>query len=138
MRRVLRFGAGLVLIALVTGLAVTIAPRVVWPDRPVPAWLAPDLEDLRHGLWGHATDHGGLVLQLTFIEARCDPDGSVALIFEEHRPPYLVTRHAYVGGTREATGDVSWGGGGYGIEGSLLADAEFIYLYGVSPPVCDG
>jgi hypothetical protein len=135
MKRVLRFGAGLVLIVLVTGLAVTYAPQVIWPDRPVPAWLAPNLEDLRRDLQGHANDRG-LVLHLTFIEARCDPDGSVAVIFEEHRPPYLATRHAYVGGSREATGDVSWGGGGYGIEGSLLADAEFIHLFGADPPVC--
>lgn len=122
---------------VLAGLAATFLPSVVWPDAPVPASLAASVPSARWRLWTEATDGLRLPLHLTLVEARCGLDGSVALIFEEHRPPYTESRFAYAArGSMPTSVDDSWGGG-YGITGSVLDDEEFIHLVGQNPPSCE-
>ena len=87
MKRVIRVVVLGALAVVLAGLAATFLPPVVWPDAPVPASLAASVPSARWRLWTEATDALRLPLHLTFVEARCGSDGSVALIFEEHRPP---------------------------------------------------
>lgn len=136
MRRVI--GAVTVVGSLIIlgGLAAAFLPPVIWPDAPAPASLAQSVPSARWQLWTEATDGLRLPLHLTFVEARCGSDGSVGLIFEEHRPPYAERRFAYAArGSMPSSADDSWGGG-YGITGSVLDDDEFTHLLGPNPPVC--
>jgi hypothetical protein len=119
------------------GLAATFLPPVIWPDAPAPGALADSVPAARWKLWTEATDGLRLPLHLTFVEARCGSDGSVGLIFEEHRPPYTDERFAYAArGTMPTAADDSWSGG-YGINGSVLDDDEFIHLLGPNPSICE-
>ncbi|MHB8959864.1 MAG: hypothetical protein ACYDAN_09585 [Candidatus Limnocylindrales bacterium] len=118
------------------GLATTFLPSVIWPDSPAPASVAASVPAARWQLWTEATDGLRLPLHLTFTEARCGADGSVGLIFEEHRPPSTERRFAYAArGSMPSSADNAWSGG-YGISGSVLDDDEFIHLLGPNPPVC--
>lgn len=123
---------------VIVGLAATFLPAVFWPDAPVPASLAASVPSARQRLWTEAMDGLRLPLHLTFVEARCGSDGSVALIFEEHRPPYTESRFAYAArGSMPTSAADSWSGG-YGISGSVLDDDELIHLMGRNPPSCEG
>ncbi|MDA8201610.1 MAG: hypothetical protein M0Z49_02400 [Chloroflexi bacterium] len=138
----MRTAIGLAVTALTTlvafGLMAILLPPVLWPDRPIPPSLAAYVPAARQQLWSEATDSLRLPLHLTFREARCSPDGSVALIFEEHRPPYTETRFAYaLRGSMPTAADDSWDGGA-GIAGSVLDDSEFIHQMGSDSTVCGG
>jgi hypothetical protein len=119
------------------GLAATFLPPVVWPDVPMPASLAASMPSARWRLWTEATDEFRLPLHLAFVEARCGSDGSVALIFEEHRPPYTERRFAYAVRGSTPTSDAGSWSGGWGIIGSVLDDEEFVHLMGQDPPPCE-
>lgn len=119
------------------GLAATFLPPAIWPDAPAPEALAESVPPARWKLWTEATDGLRLPLHLTFVEARCGSDGSVGLIFEEHRPPYIDQRFAYAArGSMPTAGDNSWSGG-YEITGSVLDDDEFIRALGSNPSICE-
>ncbi len=136
MKRVL--GAAALAVAIVVGAALsgTYLPAVIWPDAPVPSSLAASMPAARQILWTEGSDGLRLPLHLTYMEARCAADGSVAVIFEEHRPPYTDTKFAYaVRGSMPAGSDEAWGGG-YGIPGPVLGDDEFIHLMGRDPARC--
>ncbi len=138
----MRMAIGLAVTALTTlvafGLMAILVPPMLWPDRPVPPSLAAFVPAARQQLWSEATDSLRLPLHLTFREARCSPNGSVALIFEEHRPPYTETRFAYaLRGSMPTAVDDSWGGGA-GIAGSVLDDSEFINQMGPDSTACGG
>ena len=131
-------GAALLAVLAVIGLIATFVPPALWADRPVPASLAAFVPAARQQLWSEATDGLRLPLHLTFVEARCSPNGYVALIFEEHRPPYTETRFAYaLRGSMPVGVDDSWGGG-FGITGSVLDDTEFVYQMGLDTGSCEG
>jgi len=136
--RVVHTAAAAVAIGVALALAATFLPPVLWPDRPVPPSLSAYLlSAARQQLWSHATDGLRLPLHLTFVEARCAASGAVALIFEEHRPPYTDSRFAYaVRGSMPTATDAGWSGG-YGISGSVLDDEEFIHLMGRATVPCD-
>lgn len=126
--------AGTIVVAV--ALVATFLPAVIWPDAPVPPSLAASMPAARQMLWTEGSDGPRLPLHLTFIEARCGADGSVALIFEEHRPPYADKRFAYAArGSMPTSADEAWGGG-YGIPGPVLGDDEFIHLMGRDPARC--
>jgi hypothetical protein len=138
MRRVIGAVVAVGSLVVLGGLAATYLPPVVWPDAPVPASLAQAVPSARWRLWTEATDGLRLPLHLTFVEARCGSDGSVALIFEEHRPPYTESRFAYASrGSMPTSADDSWGGG-HGITGPVLEDDEFVHLMGQDPQPCEG
>ena len=115
-------------------LAVSYLPAAIWPDAPVQESLANAVVSARASLWAHATD--GLPLHLSLVEARCAPDGSIALVFEEHRPPYVAHRWAYaVRGPGPVVDNAAWGGG-YGITVPVVDDPEFIHLMGAESVPC--
>jgi hypothetical protein len=121
------------------GLGATTLPPLVWPDAPVPASLSAAIPAARHQLTDESADRlPPLPLHLTFLEARCSETGAVALVFEEHRPPYLGTSYAvaFRGSMPTEPGD-AWGGG-VGIVGSVLGDPEFTNQMGRDPSVCPG
>jgi hypothetical protein len=135
-KRGLRAATVLIIAVGFVGLAVMFLPPVIWRDAPVPASLAAYMPTARQTLWANGIDGLRLPLYLTFIEARCAADGAVALIFEEHRPPWTETRFAYTArGDMPTAPDDPWGGG-LGIVGSVLADEEFIHLMGADPALC--
>lgn len=137
MKRVIRAVAAVGSLIILGGLATTFLPPAIWPDAPVPGLLAESVPSARWKLWTEATDGLRLPLHLTFVEARCGSDGSVGLIFEEHRPPYTDQRFAYAArGSMPSAGDDSWSGG-YGITGSVLDDDEFIHALGPNPSICE-
>jgi hypothetical protein len=137
-RRVIRGIALAVVAVIVAGMTATFLPPVVWPDAPAPASLATAIPAARWRLWTKATDGLRLPLHLTFLEARCGSDGSVGLVFEEHRPPYTERRFAYVvRGSMPTSADDSWDGG-YGIAGSVLEDDEFVHVLGPDHQPCPG
>jgi hypothetical protein len=128
--------AALVLLLLSGVLGVIFLPPVVWPDPAIPASVAPYIPAARAALWTEATDGLQVPLHLTFVEARCAEDGAVALIFEEHRPPYGETRYAYaIRGSMPTTADNAWGGG-FRVPAPVERDAEFIHLMGTDPGPC--
>jgi hypothetical protein len=130
---------GLAVVALLVvggALGVILLPPVVWPDTAIPASVAPFIPTARAALLAEATDGLELPLHLTFLEARCAADGSVALIFEEHRPPYAESRYAYaVRGSMPTAVDDAWAGG-FRVPGPVVADPEFIHLMGPDPGPC--
>ncbi len=131
-------GAFLLAMLAVIGLITTFVPPVLWPDRPVPASLAAFVRAARQQLWSEATDGLRLPLHLSFVEARCSPNGSVALIFAEHRPPYAETRFAFaLRGSMPTATDDTWGGGA-GVAGSALDDSEFVHQMGLDTGSCEG
>ncbi len=137
MRRVLKVGVAAFGVVVAAALAATLLPPVIWPDAPAPASVEAFVAAARQDLWNEGTDGLRLPLHLSFIEARCAADGSVALIFEEHRPPYTKTWYAYVArGSMPTAEDQGWGGG-FGIEGPALADREFIHVMGPDPAPCE-
>ncbi len=120
------------------GLITTFVPPVLWPDRPVPASLAAFVPAARQQLWSEAIDGLRLPLHLSFVEARCSPNGSVALIFADHRPPYTETRFAYaLRGSMPTATDDTWGGGA-GVAGSALDGSEFVHQMGLDTGSCEG
>ncbi len=130
-------GVGAFLAVAALGLAATFMPRVLWPDSPVPPSLAAFLPAARQQLWSEATDGLRLPLHLTFVDARCAANGSVAVIFEEHRPPYTESHFAYaVRDSMPMAADDAWSGG-YGISGSVFDDGEFTWLMGHDTIPCD-
>ena len=83
----------------------------------------------------NASDGLRLPLHLRFLEARCDSDGGVALVFEEIGRPVGSTTYALrIRGSMPTSPDDGWGGG-YGVR-SVLDDPEFIYLMGDDTVVC--
>jgi hypothetical protein len=128
---------GTTLAVLMLGaLTLTLLPPAVWPDARIPASLAAFVPSARQDLWNEATEGLRLPLHLSFVEARCSANGAVALIFEEHRPPYTETRFDYaIRGSMPASLDNEWGGG-IGVSGPVLNDEEFKYTMGSSPPLC--
>lgn len=117
-----------------TGLLPSL-PSVIWPDAPVPESLVEFIPAAREQLWDQATDGLRLPLHLRFLEARCNGDGGVALVFEEIGPPFLGTAYAYaVRGSMPTSLDDAWGGG-YGLS-SVLDDAEFIHTMGTDTAPC--
>ena len=138
MRTVASVGAALLAVPAVIGLIATFVPPVLWPDRPVPASLAAFVPAARQQLWSEATDGLRLPLHLSFVEARCSPNGSVALIFAEHRPPYTETRFAFaLRGSMPTATDDAWGGAA-GVAGSVLDDAEFVHQMGLDTGSSEG
>ncbi len=138
MRRVAGVLAAVAGVVAVCGLAATFSPPLVWPDAPAPPALATYIAPARQHLWTEATDGLRVPLHLTFIEARCGADGAVALIFDEHRPPYTDRAFGYVArGSMPTSADDSWSGG-YGIAGSVFDDSEFVHLLGPDPVPCPG
>jgi hypothetical protein len=137
MRRVIGAVVAVGSLVVLGGLAATYLPPVIWPDAPVPASLAESVSSARWRLWTEATDGLRLPLHLTFLEARCGSDGSAALIFEEHRPPYTESRFAYAAGGSMPTSVADSWSGGYGITGSVLDDDEFVHLMGQNPQPCE-
>lgn len=136
MKRVLGMAALVVAVVVALGLSVTYLPALIWPDASVPSAVAASLPAARQQLWSEGIDGLRLPLHLTFVEARCAADGSVALIFEEHRPPYTDSRFAYAArGSMPIAADDSWSGG-FGITGSVLDDDEFIHLMGPDTTLC--
>jgi hypothetical protein len=130
---VIAAATGLVLLG---GLAATFLPPLVWPDAPAPPALATSIPSARQQLWTEATDDLRLPLHLTFIEAWCGADGTVGLIFEEHRPPYVGRSFAYAASdSMPSSAGKSWSGG-YGITSSVLDDSEFVHLLGPDPSPC--
>jgi hypothetical protein len=119
--------------------ATTFLPPVIWPDTRVPASVASSLAGARHELRANATERSLLPLHLSFVEARCSNTGAVALVFEEHRFPYLGTRFAFAarGAMPTSASEGGWGGG-VGISGSVLDDPEFINLMGTGSTSCEG
>ena len=110
-------------------------PSALWPDAPVPASIAEYLPAAREQLWTQATDGLRLPLHLRFLEARCNSDGGVALVFEEIGRPIGSTTYAYaVRGSMPTSPDDGWGGG-YGVR-SVPDDPEFIHLMGDDTVVC--
>jgi hypothetical protein len=137
-KRVIRGVALAVAAVIVAGMTATFLPPVVWPDGRAPASLAAAIPAARWRLWTEATDGLRLPLHLTFLEARCGSDGSVALVFEEHRPPYTERRFAYVArGSMPTSADDSWSGG-YGIVAPVLEDGELVHLLGTDHQPCPG
>ena len=136
MKRVLGAAALTATLVFAIALAATFLPAVIWADAPVPPSLAASMPAARQMLWTEGSDGLRLPLHLTFKEARCAADGSVALIFEEHRPPYTDTSFAYAARSSMPTSpDEAWGDG-YGIPGPVLRDDEFIHLMGLDPARC--
>ena len=128
--------AGIVLLVVGGALGVVLLPPIVWPDIAIPTSVAPFVPAARAALWAEASDGLELPLHLTFVEARCADDGAVALIFEEHRPPYAETLYAYAfRGAMPTAADDSWAGG-YRVPGPVAADPEFIHLMGSDPGPC--
>ena len=123
-------------VVVAAALATTMVPPVIWPDAPAPASVEAFVAAARKDLRNRGANASWLPLHLSFIEARCSADGRVALIFEEHRPPYTTTRYAYVArGSMPTAEDQGWGGG-FGIEGPAQADHEFIHVMGPDPAPC--
>ena len=96
MKRAVRGAMVVVGTAAGLGLAAAYVPAFVWPDARVPDSLSISLQSARRQLWAEAADGLRLPLHFSFVDSRCASDGSLALIFEEHRPPYLERRFAYV------------------------------------------
>lgn len=106
-----------------------------WPDAPVPASLAESVPAAREQLWNQATDGLRLRLHLRLLEARCNRDGGVALVFEEIGRPFFATTYAYaVRGSIPTSPDDGWGG----VTGmrSVIDDPEFIHLMGDDTVAC--
>jgi hypothetical protein len=119
------------------GLAAAYVPAFVWPDARVPDSLSISLQSARRQLWAEAADGLRLPLHFSFVDSRCASDGSLALIFEEHRPPYLERRFAYVArGSAPMTLNDAWSGG-FGIAGSVLDDVEFVHVMGSDTTPCE-
>ena len=138
MTRSVRAAMLVVAMVVVLGVAATFLPEVVWPDRPAPPSLEASLASARRQLSAEAVNELWLPRHFTFVEARCASDGSVAMIFEEHRPPYLESQFAYVArGSAPTAVDSAWSGG-FGIAGSVLTDGEFVYLMGRDTKPCEG
>lgn len=123
MRRIL-IGSGLAAGALIVLASAAMSPPIIWPDAPAPPAIAAHVDAARTRLWTEATDGLRVPLHLAFDEAWCVPGGAVALIFEEHRPPYLETSFGYaLRGSVPTSPDDAWGGA-HGIESRAQVDAE--------------
>ena len=111
-------------------------PAVIWPDAPAPRSVARFVSAAREQLWHESIEGLRLPLHLRFVEARCEAEGtSVALIFEEYRPPYLVHTYAYAArGSLPASSDDRWAGG-TGLR-SIEADPELERLLGTDAIAC--
>lgn len=118
------------------GVGATYLPPVVWPDAPAPPSLVTSVPGARHDLWVNASPL--VPLHLTFVEARCSKSGAVALVFEEHRLPYLGTHFAIAtrGSMPTSPLDEAWSGG-IGISGSVVNDQEFLSVMGTESTVCE-
>lgn len=125
---------GASLVPALISVAVSL-PALLWPDAPLPASLAEFVPAAREQLWAQAIDGLRLPLHLRFLEARCNSDGGVALVFEEIGRPFFATTYAYaVRGSMPTSPDDGWGGG-YGMT-SVLDDPEFIHLLGDDTTAC--
>ena len=115
--------------------ALTSLPGLPWPDAAIPASLAEFVPAAREQLWDQATDGLRLPLHLRFLEARCNSDGGVALVFEEIGPPIGTTTYAYaVRGSMPSSPDDDWGGGTG--QTSVLDNPEFIHSMGTDAVAC--
>ena len=114
--------------------AMETAPGLLWRDAPAPASLVASVPVAREYLLGKAIDHLPWPTYLRFLEARCNDEDAVALLFEEIRP-LLPRRYAYaVRGSQPTVADHGWAGGTGMV--SVLDDAEFVFQMGTDTFVC--
>lgn len=115
--------------------ALEATPSVTWPDAPVPASLAEFVPVARELTWDRAFDAFTWPLYLRLVDARCNGDGGIALIFEEIRPLLPWRTYAYaVRGSMPTASDADWGGG-TGLT-SVLDDPEFVRSMGSDTFAC--
>jgi hypothetical protein len=120
-----RAAALLVTVAAIVTLLV-VAPPILLPDKPAPASVAGLIDAARHSIWTNANDAGPIV-HLQFVEARCSSDGSVILLFDEWRPPYLRPTHGFAMGGMTNDG---WGFGGTGHDDWTEIESEIAFNVG--------
>jgi len=115
--------------------ALGTAPELLWPDATVPASLAEFVPAAREFMRDRAIDTFRWPLHLRLLEARCNDEGAVALIFEEMRPLFPWRTYAVAwGGSMPTSIDDGWGGG-TGLT-SVLDDSEFVHVMGTDTVLC--